>query len=107
MKLNQSEQSKIHVSMDFNTALKCSCSKLNSIKTLKKEQKSAIKSLCSDRNVFSVLPTGFGKSLIFSLQPSVMDKVRNLRKILNLYLHVNSKYIAIDLLTFNMFADCT
>ena len=35
--------------------------------TLKDEQKEAVKSLLSGRDVLAILPTGFGKSLIFQL----------------------------------------
>ena len=34
---------------------------------LKAEQKEAVESLLKGKDVFSVLPTGFGKSLIFQL----------------------------------------
>ena len=42
---------------------------------LKAEQLSAIKDICDGKNIFTVLPTGFGKSEIFMLPPLIMDKV--------------------------------
>ena len=43
--------------------------------TLKPEQMNAIKALMAKKSVIAQLPTGFGKSLIFTLAPIVMDKV--------------------------------
>lgn len=40
---------------------------------LKKEQHECIKSIINAKDVLAVLPTGFGKSLIFQLLPDVFD----------------------------------
>ena len=45
---------------------------------LKEEQTDAIFAICSGKHVIAVLPTGYGKSLIFSSVPLIMDKVRSL-----------------------------
>ena len=42
---------------------------------LKKQQKTILDYVCSGTNVFSVLPTGFGKSLAFILAPLLQDQV--------------------------------
>lgn len=42
---------------------------------LKKEQEEAILHLLNKQNVFSVLPTGFGKSDLFILTPLLLDQV--------------------------------
>ena len=42
---------------------------------LKEEQADAITSICCGKHVLVVLPTGFGKSLIFTSLPLIMDKV--------------------------------
>ena len=52
-----------NVSSDFNI-------------TLKDEQKDAIVNFCEGQDVFVSLPTGFGKSMIYSLLPLVFDKIR-------------------------------
>ena len=41
---------------------------------LKKEQRTAIKAFVDGKDVFAVLPTGFGKSLIYQLAPMVAKK---------------------------------
>ena len=38
---------------------------------LKEEQRNAIKAFDDRKDVFAVLPTGFGKSLIYQLAPTV------------------------------------
>ena len=42
---------------------------------LKKEQLALLTKVCNKINVLAVLPTGFGKSLIYILAPLVIDKV--------------------------------
>ena len=47
------------------------------IEELKKQQLEAIQSFVFERNdVFAILPTGFGKSLIFQLAPAIAQKLR-------------------------------
>ena len=45
---------------------------------LKLEQKDAIKEILSDRDVLCVLPTGYGKSIIYTLLPICMDLFRKI-----------------------------
>ena len=40
---------------------------------LKEEQKEAVRNIVNGRDVIAVLPTGFGKSLIYQLLPSMFD----------------------------------
>ncbi|ROK23451.1 ATP-dependent DNA helicase Q-like 3 [Anabarilius grahami] len=42
---------------------------------LKEEQRTAIKAFVDGKDVFAVLPTGFGKSLIYRLAPMVAKKM--------------------------------
>ena len=48
-------------------ALQECLSRFPKIETLKAEQREALESLISGRDVIAILPTGFGKSLIFQL----------------------------------------
>jgi ATP-dependent DNA helicase RecQ len=43
--------------------------------TLKKEQMECISSIVAGRDVLAVLPTGYGKSLIYQIFPNVCDKI--------------------------------
>ena len=43
---------------------------------LKAEQKQIIELLTQKQNVFAALPTGYGKSAIYALTPSLLDHVR-------------------------------
>ena len=52
---------------------------------MKEEQVEILAKLCSGENVLGILPTGYGKSLIYSLAPLMMDKVISIKK--------NSRYI--------------
>ena len=49
--------------------------KYNLSLVLKKEQFEVIDSLLHGRNVIAILPTGFGKSLMFVLPPLLLDEV--------------------------------
>ena len=42
---------------------------------LKEEQRNAIKAFVDRKDVFAILPTGFGKSLIYQLAPMVAKKM--------------------------------
>ena len=46
------------------------------VNDLKEEQVRILDALLVHKNVFTVLPTGFGKSLIFAVFPLLMDEVR-------------------------------
>ena len=43
------------------------------VESLRKEQEDCLKNLVRGKDVFAILPTGFGKSLIFQLFPRVMS----------------------------------
>jgi len=44
--------------------------------TLKPKQLEAIQKFCSGKDVFVSLPTGYGKSVIYAIMPSIFDKLR-------------------------------
>ncbi|XP_070573517.1 uncharacterized protein [Ptychodera flava] len=44
---------------------------------LKIEQRDALESFCGGRDVFAILPTGYGKSMIYTLAPKVMDTLKD------------------------------
>ncbi len=46
------------------------------ITALKKKQKEAIVAFIQSRDTFVVLPTGYGKSLIYAVLPLVFDRLR-------------------------------
>jgi ATP-dependent DNA helicase RecQ len=48
------------------------------IDTLKPQQEEAIGNLLEGRNTFCIFPTGFGKSLVFTLLPLLWDEVSTL-----------------------------
>ena len=50
--------------------------------TLRAEQHTALKAFIEKRDVFCVLPTGFGKSLIYQLVPLVLEEMGLGKKIL-------------------------
>ena len=45
------------------------------VKCLREEREHCINNMVNDRDVFVILPTGFGKSLIFQLFPRVMSSM--------------------------------
>ena len=65
--------SKLEV-MNFNDALKQTSDQIKI--HLKEKQIEAISSFCSGHDVFVSLPTGYGKSLIYAMLPSMFDKMR-------------------------------
>ena len=70
---SSSELSTFHNSIGF------SLKKLGKPKLeLKREQYEAIRAVCFERkDALAVLPTGFGKSLIYQVLPGIFDYVRN------------------------------
>ena len=57
----------------FTTDLfKKALSDFSNITQLKEEQKRCLRSLAERKDVFCILPTGFGKSLIFQMLPHVI-----------------------------------
>ncbi len=47
---------------------------------LKEEQKEAVRNIVNGRDVIAVLPTGFGKSLIYQLLPSMFDYISSKKR---------------------------
>ena len=42
---------------------------------LKPEQETLITGVCNRQDAFGVLPTGYGKSMVYTLAPLILDKV--------------------------------
>ena len=63
----------------FHKAIEFSLRKLGKPKLeLKKEQYDAIRAICFERkDKLAVLPTGFGKSLIYQILPGIFDYIRS------------------------------
>lgn len=63
----------------FHKAIKFSLEKLGKPeRELKREQYNAIRTICFEKKgVLAVLPTGFGKSLIYQILPGIFDFVRS------------------------------
>ena len=66
-------------SSTFHKAIEFSLKKLGKPKLeLKREQYDAIRAICFERkDALAVLPTGFGKSLIYQILPGIFDYVRS------------------------------
>ena len=56
---------------EFNSILENCLRDFPQVKVLRKEQKACLLNLARGKDVFAILPTGFGKSLIFQLFPRV------------------------------------
>ena len=56
---------------EFNAVLENCLRDFPQVKVLRKEQKACFLNLARGGDVFAILPTGFGKSLIFQLFPRV------------------------------------
>ena len=55
--------------LSVDTAITKVISRLENISSLKGEQRTALEAFLSGKDVFAILPTGFGKSLIYQLAP--------------------------------------
>ena len=61
------------------TRIVSSCLKdFPNVKELRKEQRTCLVNLARGKDVFAILPTGFGKSLIFQLFPRVVSALRSI-----------------------------
>ena len=60
-----------HQEQPFELALAATLGDLKLQFSLREEQKTALKLFLEKRDVFGVLPTGYGKSLIYQLAPLV------------------------------------
>ena len=56
-------------------AIEYACQKAGLKFKLKKEQKQCILDIISEKDVFALLPTGFGKTTIYALLPFVYEKL--------------------------------
>ena len=61
--------------MDFRQALDEVLKEI-SFTELKPKQQEAIEAFVSGKDVFVALPTGYGKSVIFGILPSLFDKLK-------------------------------
>ena len=62
-------------SVSIKTAISEVISEIQSISSIKPEQESALVEYLNGKDVLAVLPTGFGKSLIYQLAPLVTKKL--------------------------------
>ena len=60
---------------DFEVALSNSMQHFRHISGLKREQKLCLETVAQKRDLFGILPTGFGKSLIFQLLPRLPKRL--------------------------------
>ena len=66
--------------VDFEAALSNSLQQFLHISGLKHEQKLCLETVAQKRDVFGILPTGFGKSLIFQLLPRLLKDLWKLER---------------------------
>ena len=62
---------------DLKNAVQGALTKRNLSIALKKEQVECVLSIVERRDVLAVLPTGYGKSLIFQLLPDIFDHLHH------------------------------
>ena len=60
---------------EFDAVLENCLRDFPQVKVLRKEQKACLLNLARGKDVFAILPTGFGKSLIFQLFPRVSSAI--------------------------------
>ena len=60
----------------FDEAIKLALDFVPRVDDLKKEQKLCIEALLEGRDVLGLLPTGFGKSLIYQLHPKILELMK-------------------------------
>jgi ATP-dependent DNA helicase RecQ len=75
------ESSMADEEMEFESVVHAALQTLEncSVDTLKSEQMEAITHILRGRDVFGVLPTGYGKSMIFMLLPAVIPMLTSIR----------------------------
>ena len=64
--------------VEFEAALSNSLQHFLHISDLKREQKLCLETLAQKRDLFGILPIGFGKSLIFQLLPHLLNILKEL-----------------------------
>lgn len=52
------------------------------LQQLRPKQREALEAFVSGKDVFVLLPTGYGKSIIYAILPRVYDKIRGINIIL-------------------------
>ena len=62
--------------LSLEEAIECALESFPDIDCLKDEQKNCIATLLQKKDVLGLLPTGFGKSLIFQLYPRIFELVK-------------------------------
>ena len=55
------------------------------IENLNPKQREAIKTFIAGRNLIVTLPTGYGKSIVYAIMPTVCDKIRGKYSNKNVY----------------------
>ena len=68
--------------MDVETAVKEAMSAIG-LTELKEKQKEAITMFVHGHDTFVVLPTGYGKSIVYGLLPLVFDKLKGMKPFLS------------------------
>lgn len=61
--------------VDIDSAISTVLSNLSHIHSLKDEQRTVLKAFIGGKDVFALLPTGFGKSLIYQMAPLVVKEM--------------------------------
>ena len=64
--------------VEFKAALSNSLQHFLHISSLKREQKLCLGTVAQKRDLFGILPIGFGKSLIFQLLPHLLYRLKEL-----------------------------
>ena len=64
-----------NVNLDLKAAIREVITEIDTITAIKPEQESALVEFLGRKDVLAVLPTGFGKSLIYQLAPLVTKKI--------------------------------
>ena len=72
---NMAELPSGNVSLSIKRAINEVITELQSITAIKQEQETALAEFLDGKDVLAVLPTGFGKSLIYQLAPLVTKKI--------------------------------
>ena len=68
------------LSTDQSEAIECAIHQLG-LESLKPKQRDAIESYISGNDTFVVLPTGYGKSVVYAALPIIFDKLRGNNRI--------------------------
>lgn len=61
--------------MEVQAALEKTIEELG-LHTLKPKQREAVEAFIAGRDTFVILPTGYGKSIIYAILPNLSDRIR-------------------------------